>query len=67
AGDLRPDFVVDDLVLLAMANCGIRTASPAAALAASRRFAALLIQSFRADPRNAPLPPPARLDLTALP
>jgi hypothetical protein len=61
AGQLRPDFVVDDLVLMLMANSGIRAGSPAAAVAASRRFAALAIQSFRASPETVPLPPAARL------
>jgi AcrR family transcriptional regulator len=32
-GDLRPDFVVDDLILVLMANSGIRATSPAAQLA----------------------------------
>jgi AcrR family transcriptional regulator len=66
AGQLRADFVVDDLVLMLMANSGIRAGSPAAALAASRRFAALTIESFRASPGTAPLPPPARLAPVAL-
>ena len=42
----RPDFVLDDLILMLMANSGIRATSPAAAVAASRRFAALAIQAF---------------------
>jgi AcrR family transcriptional regulator len=45
-GRLRPDFVLDDLVLMLMANDGIRAASPAAQLAASRRFATFAIQAF---------------------
>ncbi|MEV6981383.1 helix-turn-helix domain-containing protein [Sphaerisporangium sp. NPDC051017] len=61
AGRLRPDFVLDDLVLMIMANGGIRAASPAAAVAASRRFAALAIQAFQASPKASPLPPAARL------
>jgi AcrR family transcriptional regulator len=61
SGRLRPDFVLDDLVLVLMANSGIRAASPAAAAAASRRFAALAIQAFQASPGAAPLPPAARL------
>jgi hypothetical protein len=63
AGELRPDFVIDDLILVLMANGGLRTRSPAAAVAASRRFAALLIQAFRVRSGAAPLPPAARLDL----
>ena len=64
AGRLRADFVLDDLVLLLMANGGIRTTSRAAAVAASRRFAALMIQSFQARPGNTELPPAVRLPLT---
>lgn len=64
SGELRPDFVLDDFVLVMMANGGIHAASPAAAVAASRRFAALMIQSFRARPEAvAPLPPAVRLPL----
>lgn len=50
AGHLRPDFVLDDLILVLMANSGIHAASPVAQVAASRRFAALAIQAFRASP-----------------
>jgi len=63
AGKLRPDFVIDDLVLILMANSGIRASSPAAAAAASRRLAALLIQGFSAEPGPRPLPPAVRLPL----
>jgi len=63
-GRLRADFVPEDLILVLMANGGIRAATPAAAVAASRRFAALVIQGFRAAPDTADLPPPARLPLT---
>jgi AcrR family transcriptional regulator len=61
AGRLRPDFVLDDLILMLMANGGIRAATPAAAVAASRRFAALAIQAFQASPQASRLPPAARL------
>jgi hypothetical protein len=61
AGHLRPDFVLDDLILMLMANSGIRAASPAAAIAASRRFAALTIGAFRAAPEAPPLPAVPRL------
>src|SRR6202034_1808349 len=47
AGRLRADFVLDDLVLMLMANNGIRAASPATRVAASRRFARLVIQAFQ--------------------
>lgn len=60
AGQLRADFVLDDLILVLMANGGIRAASPDAAVAASRRFAAFAIQAFRAT-SAAPLPPGGRL------
>jgi AcrR family transcriptional regulator len=66
AGRLRPDFVLDDLILMLMANSGIRATSPAAAVAASRRFAALAIQAFQASPGASPLPPAARLAPVAL-
>ncbi|MFI6501989.1 TetR/AcrR family transcriptional regulator [Nonomuraea typhae] len=65
-GELRPDFVLDDLIMVLMANGGIRTGSPAAAVAASRRFAALLIQGLRAEPAIPPLPPAVRLPLTTV-
>ncbi|MEU8877537.1 helix-turn-helix domain-containing protein [Streptomyces javensis] len=61
AGHLRPDFVLDDLVLMLMANRGIHTASEGTRVAASRRFAALVIQAFQASPQHSPLPPVARL------
>lgn len=64
AGKLRPDFVLDDLIMVFMANGGIRTTSPDAAVGASRRFAALLIQGMRAEPVAPPLPPAVRLPLT---
>ena len=66
AGRLRPDFVLDDLILVLMANSGIRAASPAAAVAASRRYAALAVQAFQASPHASPLPPAARLAPVAL-
>ncbi|WKG12053.1 hypothetical protein QX204_11535 [Nocardia sp. PE-7] len=60
-GRLRPDIVVDDLVLMIMANNGIQAGTPAARIAASRRFAALMIQAFHASPTSVPLPPVPRL------
>lgn len=44
-----------------MANSGIRAPSPATAVAASRRFAALEIQAFQASPEALPVPPAAGL------
>jgi len=61
AGRLRPDFVLDDLILVLMANGGIRASTPAAAVAASRRFAALAIQAFQASPQASRRPPAAPL------
>ncbi|MEV0350065.1 TetR/AcrR family transcriptional regulator [Nonomuraea sp. NPDC050680] len=62
AGRLRADFVQDDLTLLLMANSGIVTDSPEAALAASRRLVAFLLQAFRAEGAD-PLPPATPLGL----
>lgn len=61
AGALRPDVGLDDVVLVLMANEGIHTGSRRTRAAASRRFAALMIESFRAGPDPAPLPPAVRL------
>jgi AcrR family transcriptional regulator len=61
AGAVREDVVLEDVVLALMANEGIRAGSLAARVAASRRFAALMIQSFRADAPAEPLPPAVRL------
>lgn len=63
-GSLRADFVVEDISLALMANEGIRAESLGMRAAASRRFAALMIQSFRADPVPDPLPPAVRLPLS---
>jgi AcrR family transcriptional regulator len=59
SGDLRPDFVLADLILVLMANKGIQAPTPAARAAASRRFAAYVVQAFRASPDHTPLPPVA--------
>ncbi|MEV0839669.1 helix-turn-helix domain-containing protein [Actinocatenispora sera] len=61
AGQLRADFVLDDLILMIMANRGIRGTSTAARVAASRRFVALAVEAFRAAPGHPPLPPVGRL------
>ena len=63
-GELRDDFVLDDLILALMANEGIRADSPVKRRAAARRFAALMIQSFQAGAARAPLPPAVRLPLS---
>jgi AcrR family transcriptional regulator len=62
AGGLRPDFAVEDLIMMIMANRGLRAPGEPARIAASRRFAALVIQAFQASPGQAPLPPVPRLD-----
>ncbi|WP_433663791.1 TetR/AcrR family transcriptional regulator [Nocardia sp. CA-128927] len=56
-GQLRSDVVLDDFILLIMANNGIQASTPAARLAASRRFAALMIAAFHSVPGSSPLPP----------
>jgi AcrR family transcriptional regulator len=61
AGPLRRDFVLEDISLALMANEGIRAESPEMRVAASRRFAALMLQAFQADPVPVPLPPAVRL------
>ncbi|MGW9212365.1 TetR/AcrR family transcriptional regulator [Embleya sp. NPDC055664] len=61
AGHLRSDFVLDDLILVLMANKGIHVTSTASQVKASRRFAGLVIQAFEACPQHAPLPPAVRL------
>ncbi|MCG5437178.1 TetR/AcrR family transcriptional regulator [Micromonospora foliorum] len=61
AGRLRPDFVLDDVILVLMANSGIHATSPTIQVSASRRFAALAISAFQASPEVSPLPPVARL------
>ncbi|MGC7095023.1 TetR/AcrR family transcriptional regulator [Amycolatopsis lurida] len=66
SGALREDFVLEDIGLALMANEGIRTETPEMRVAASRRFAALMLQSFQAHPVAAPLPPAVRLPLSRL-
>lgn len=56
AGKLRADFVVEDLPVLLMANAGVIAGTANAAPDAWRRFAAYMIQAFRAG-QAAPLPP----------
>ncbi|WP_433624108.1 TetR/AcrR family transcriptional regulator [Nocardia sp. CA-120079] len=60
-GRLRPDIVLDDLILMIMANNGIQASTPSARIAASRRFAGLMIQAFQASLASSPLPPVPRL------
>lgn len=64
AGVLRADFVLEDISLALMANDGIRAETATMRQAASRRFAALVLQSFRPAPGTAELPPAVRLPLS---
>jgi AcrR family transcriptional regulator len=67
AGELRADFVLEDLVLALMTNEGIQAVPPERRAAASRRFAALMIQAFHTGPGLAALPPAVRLPLISPP
>lgn len=55
-GRLRPDFVLDDLILVLMAGRGLSAATPASRTLAARRFAALALDGFRASETNGALP-----------
>ncbi|WP_157408459.1 TetR/AcrR family transcriptional regulator [Actinoplanes sp. N902-109] len=61
AGALRPDFVLDDMILMLLAGRGLAGTPVAVRRDAARRFAALTLEAFRASPTTAPLPPPARV------
>lgn len=63
AGAVRQDVGIDDVILVLMANEGIQTGPPETRAAASRRFAALMIESFRANPDPMPLPPGVQLPI----
>ncbi|MEV3923863.1 TetR/AcrR family transcriptional regulator [Actinomadura coerulea] len=52
SGRLRSGFVVDDLVLMLMAHRGLQDVPDGARLQASRRFAAYVIEAFRAVPET---------------
>lgn len=56
-GSIRSDLVVADIVVLLLANSGVLGATGAAAPGAWRRFAALILDGFRAN-AAAPLPAP---------
>ncbi len=56
AGLLRPDFVLDDLVLVLLAGRGLASTAPAVRERAAQRFAALALDAFRAAPTNRLLP-----------
>ncbi len=57
AGQLRDDFVPEDIVMLLMANAGVIMGTAGAAPCTWRRFVAYMIQAFGAR-SAAPLPPP---------
>lgn len=57
AGRLRPEVVLDDVILILMANIGIQATSVTARVAASRRFAAIALQGLQPFPGTSPLPP----------
>ncbi|MFE1957317.1 TetR/AcrR family transcriptional regulator [Streptomyces sp. NPDC059479] len=59
AGHLRPDFVLDDLILMLMANKGIHATTTTTRVMASKRFAGFVIQAFQASDQHSPLPPTA--------
>jgi AcrR family transcriptional regulator len=61
AGDLRPDFVLQDLVLVLLAGRGIAAVSAHDRTAAAKRFAALAIEGLRAAASNGTLPRGPRL------
>ena len=63
-GALREDLRLEDVSLVLMANEGIRAESPQLRVAAARRFAALILQSFQPPPTPTRLPPPVRLPLS---
>lgn len=56
AGELRHDFVIDDLVLVLLAGRGLSSTPPSVREAAARRFAALAIDAFRQSGANSRLP-----------
>ncbi len=65
SGHLRADFRPSDVTVVLLAHGGLVTASPDDG-AASRRLVAYLLQSFRADRANEPLPPPTSVTLRHL-
>jgi AcrR family transcriptional regulator len=62
---LRPDFVPGDLVMILLANGGLRNAPPEHAKDLSRRFVAYLLQTFGTEDaaEREPLPPAGPLGL----
>ena len=66
AGRLRPDFVLNDFLLVLMAGRGLATVPAGDRADAARRFAALAIDGLRAAATNGPLPARTRLASTAV-
>ncbi|OBB14582.1 TetR family transcriptional regulator [Mycolicibacterium setense] len=56
AGELRRDFVIDDLVLVLLAGRGLSSTEPSDREVAARRFAALAIDAFRQSGATGKLP-----------
>ncbi|WP_185993351.1 TetR/AcrR family transcriptional regulator [Rhodococcus sp. KBS0724] len=61
AGQLRRDFVIDDLVIVLLAGRGLSSTPPSSREAAARRFAVLAIDGFRESPTNGDLTRAPRL------
>jgi AcrR family transcriptional regulator len=49
-GELRPDFVIDDLVLVLLAGRGLAEVGTHTPESAAQRFATLMLAAFRAEP-----------------
>ncbi|SCL16729.1 transcriptional regulator, TetR family [Micromonospora rhizosphaerae] len=61
AGQVRADFTAEDIAMLLIANAGLISVTGDVAPDAWRRFATLMISSYRADNTEpAPAPPTAR-------
>jgi AcrR family transcriptional regulator len=67
AGELRPDFELDDLMLILMAGRGLSGVTEKSRVAAARRFAAIAIEGFRASGERSALPPVARMTPSVIP
>lgn len=61
AGDLRPDFVLDDLVLVILAGRSLSVLPAPQRPAAADRLSALAMESFRASGERSALPAPPRI------
>jgi AcrR family transcriptional regulator len=60
SGDLRPDFVAEDVVLLLMANAGLVHRSATTAPTAWRRYIDLVLDGLRAPNASPAAAPPSR-------